>query len=106
MGNNETVLETNLANILAALRGAQPRLRDGYGVANLWVFGSYVRGEQKAGSDIDVLVEFDRPGMTLIKFVDLEMTLSETLGAQVDLVQRSALSPRIRPYVLSEAVAV
>ena len=84
----------------------QPQLHDRYGVCGLWLFGSYVRGEEKGGSDLDVLVEFDRPGMTLLKFVDLEMHMSERLGLKVDLVQRRSLRPRIRPNVLAEAVAV
>jgi predicted nucleotidyltransferase len=84
------------------MRELQPQLHDRYGVSGLWVFGSFVRGEQKGSSDLDVLVEFDRPGMTLLKFVDLEMRL----GLKVDLVQRRVLRPRIRSNVLAEAVAV
>lgn len=96
----------DLDAIIAKLRNAQPHLHEQYGVSGLWVFGSYVRGEQSADSDVDVLVEFDRPGMTLFKFVDLEMHLSDLLGAKVDLVRRAALRPRIRPAVLNEAIAV
>ena len=91
---------------MATLRELQPQLHEQFGVSALWVFGSYVRGEQESDSDVDVLVEFDRPGMTLLKFVDLEMLLSERLGIKVDLVRRGALKPRIRPNVLTEAVAV
>lgn len=103
---NKEMASLALESALSKLRALQPSLRDEYGVSDLWVFGSYVRGEEAASSDIDVLVEFDRPGMTLFKFVDLEMRLSEHLGTKVDLVQRSALRPGIRPHVLSEAVAV
>jgi hypothetical protein len=101
-----SVPNADLNLILAKLREIQPRLREQYGVSGLWVFGSYVRGEQGKDSDIDVLVEFETPGMTLFKFVDLEMQLSEFLGIKVDLVRRAALKPRIRPNVLTEAVAV
>ena len=92
--------------ILSKLREIEPRLRDEFGVSGLWVFGSYVRGDQRRESDVDVLVEFDRPGMTLFKFIDIELTLSEHLGLKVDLVQRRALRPALRPSVLAEAVAV
>jgi predicted nucleotidyltransferase len=81
-------------------------LHDLYGVSGLWVFGSFVRGDERTGSDLDLLVEFDSPGMTLLRFVDLEMYLSESLGLKVDLVRRQALRPRIRQIVLAEAVAV
>ena len=96
----------DLQSILAKLRDIQPDLRTRYGVSGLWVFGSYVRGEQNGDSDLDVLVEFDRPGMTLFKFADLELVLGDHLGMKVDLVQRSALKKRIEPAVIAEAVAV
>ena len=96
----------SLKSILTKLREMQPALNTQYGVSGMWVFGSYVRGEQNRASDLDLLVEFSRPGMTLLRFVDLEMSLSEGLGLKVDLVQRRALHPRIRPRVLEEAVPV
>ena len=95
-----------LPAIIAMLKEIQPELHERFGVSGLWVFGSYVRGEQKLASDLDVLVEFDRPGMTLLKFVDLEFRLSEHLSMKVDLVQRSALRPRMSPSVLAEAISV
>ncbi|MFW5987716.1 MAG: nucleotidyltransferase family protein [Methanohalophilus sp.] len=56
-----------------------PELKTKYKVASLAVFGSYVRGEQMKSSDLDVLVEFsETPG--LLKFVELENYLSDTLG--------------------------
>lgn len=102
---NDTV-PIDLQSILTKLRDIQPDLRNKYGVSGLWVFGSYVRGDQHGDSDVDVLVEFDRPGMTLIKFADLELRLGDHLGMKVDLVQRSALKKRIEPSVIAEAVAV
>ena len=104
--HNKEVPKRDLDAILGKLRDIQPSLRDQYGVSGLWVFGSYVRGEQKRGSDLDVLVEFDRPGMTLFKFVDIELRLSEHLGVKVDLVRRRALRPSMSPGVLAEAIAV
>ncbi|MBI4663769.1 MAG: nucleotidyltransferase family protein [Verrucomicrobia bacterium] len=71
-----------------------PDLRAKYGVSNLSVFGSFVRGDAGPGSDVDLLVEFDRvPG--LFKFVELEDELSAMLGVKVDLVMKTALRPRI-----------
>jgi predicted nucleotidyltransferase len=96
----------NLESVIARLREIQPHLREQYGVSGLWVFGSYVRGNQSKDSDVDVLVEFDKPGMTLLRFVGLELELTELLGVKVDLVRCGALQPKIRPFVLTEAVAI
>jgi len=80
---------------------ALPRLRETYGVASVGIFGSQVRGEQRADSDLDLLVSFDRvPGM--LAFLDLERELSESLGVPVDLVMRETLDARIADRVLAE----
>lgn len=87
------------------LREALPRLTEEHSVESLELFGSYVRGEQKEGSDLDVLVTFrEAPG--LIQFIRLEDQLSELLGVQVDLVMKDALKKRVRRSVLQEAVVV
>lgn len=98
--------QVSLDSLLEKLREIQPRLLEEYGVSSLWVFGSYVHGEQKPNSDFDMLVEFERPGMTLFRFVDLEQMISDKLGVKVDLVERSALHSRMRKTVLDEAIAV
>lgn len=69
------------------------------------IFGSYVRGEQKRKSDLDLLVEFSDPP-SLFKFVELEDFLSQKLGIKVDLVMKDALKPRIKDSILNEAVYV
>jgi len=87
------------------LRAHLPELRVRYGITYLGIFGSYVRGEQKTTSDVDILVEFDRPG-TLLDFIHLQNDLEDLLGVRVDLVEKSGLKPAIRPYVLAEVVPV
>jgi len=67
------------------------------------VFGSYVRGEQREDSDLDVLVELgDESPMTLIDFVGLQMELSDRLGVKVDLADKATLRRRIGQHILSE----
>lgn len=83
-----------------------PELRQQYGVRDLWLFGSYVRREQKQESDLDVLVKFDNPQLSLIEFIQLELELSKLLGVKVDLVERDTLKPAIGQRILHEAVAV
>jgi predicted nucleotidyltransferase len=90
---------------LVTLRQLLPELAEKHHVRSLEVFGSYVRGEQNAESDLDVLVTFDKtPG--LLQYVALENHLSDLLGVKVDLVMKSALKPRIGQNILREAVPV
>jgi predicted nucleotidyltransferase len=89
----------------ALLRERLPDLRQRYGVATLSLFGSYVRGDQEPQSDLDVLVEFaETPG--LFAYVELQNTLSELVGIQVDLVMKDAIKPRLARHVFEEVVAV
>jgi predicted nucleotidyltransferase len=74
-------------------------------VKTIGVFGSYVRGEQKRGSDVDVLVEFEEP-VGLFEFMDLEDYLSELLGVKVDLVSKKALKPHIGENILQEVIMI
>jgi uncharacterized protein len=55
-----------LDDVLRTLRAHLPELREDYGVRTLGVFGSYVRGEQRPRSDLDLLVEFDTRPLTCI----------------------------------------
>ncbi len=78
-------------------------LRREYNLKIIGLFGSYVRGEQKKKSDLDVLVEFSKP-IGLLKFGSLEDYLSELTGVKVDMVTKSALKPGIGRYILKEVV--
>ena len=94
-----------LDDVLPLLRRHQPDLATRYAVRSLGVFGSYVRGEATTKSDLDILVEYDRPP-SLFQFVRLQRDLSEILGVPVDLVMKSALRPAIGQVILSEVVQV
>jgi hypothetical protein len=91
----------NLDDIMAQLRAMQPELRRRYPIRAIGVFGSYVRGEQRADSDLDLLVE-PGDGMTLPDYVGLQDELSEALGVKVDLANRRTLKRRIGERILSE----
>lgn len=76
-----------------------------YKVREIGIFGSYVRGEQQTGSDLDILVEFSEvPG--LLKFIQLEDYLAEVLHHKVDLVHKRGLRPQLRDEILREVVYV
>jgi len=80
-------------------------LRKRFKVKTIGVFGSYVRGEQKRQSDVDVLVEFEEP-VGLFEFMDLEMYLTGLLGVKVDLVSKKALKPHIGERILKEVAMI
>ncbi len=86
---------------MTKLRENMPTLREKYKVKTLGIFGSYVRGEQTKKSDVDILVEFEKP-LGLLDFVGLQLELSEILGKKVDLVPKNALKPRIGKHILEE----
>ncbi len=91
--------------IMEKLRKNKPVVEKKYGVKNLEVFGSYIRGEQKKGSDLDILVEFHQT-IDLFKYIELENFLSKKAGVKVDLVMKDTLKPRIKDGILKEAVPV
>lgn len=76
-------------------------LEERFGLREIGIFGSYVRGNQLQDSDIDILVAIERP-MGFIKFIKLENHLSQILGAKVDLVTKKALKPYIGRRILQE----
>jgi predicted nucleotidyltransferase len=92
-----------LEEIKSILQQHKEELRAKYKVKEIGVFGSYVRGQQKKQSDIDILVEFEVvPG--LLKFIELEDYLSELLGVKVDLVRKSSIREELRDTILQEVV--
>ena len=76
---------------------------EGLGVRRLDLFGSIARGEAGAASDVDLLVEFDRP-IGLFHFFRVQRRLEEILGRRVDLVMREAVKPQLRERILREAI--
>jgi predicted nucleotidyltransferase len=73
------------------------------GVVRLALFGSLARDEADAGSDVDLLVAFDRP-IGLFDFIRLQERLENILGRPVDLVTEDALKRQLRARILSEAI--
>jgi predicted nucleotidyltransferase len=94
----------SLAEIRQILRAHMPALAERYGIKSLGVFGSYVRGEARDTSDIDLLVEFSETP-DIFKFMDLEEDLTAFLGLKVDLVTRPALKGNIGDRILREVVS-
>ena len=88
-------------DILSVLLQSQSHLR-ALGVRRIGLFGSFIRGEQRPGSDIDLLVEFEPMRKTFDTFMELAFFLEDVLGHKIDLVTTESLSPYIGPYIRNE----
>ncbi len=93
--------------IKSTLAEHKEELRQKYKIKEIGIFGSYVRGEQKKQSDIDILVEFEETAnLSLLDFIGIENYLSDILAIKVDLVEKHTLKPRIGKHVLEEVVNI
>jgi len=72
-----------------------------YDVKRAALFGSFVRGEQREDSDIDILVEF-KDGKSLLDLAGLKIELEEALGRKVDVLTYNSLHPLLRDKILQE----
>jgi predicted nucleotidyltransferase len=75
------------------------------GAKKIGVFGSYVRGEERPGSDIDVIVEFFKR-KSLLELVRIERELSEELGIKVDLLTEKSISPYLIETIQKETEVI
>jgi uncharacterized protein len=89
-----------IREILAEHKG---ELKKKYKVKEISIFGSFVRGEQKKTSDVDILVEFEEVP-DLLKFIELERYLENILRIEVDLVRKQAVRPELKDVIFKEAI--
>ena len=94
---------TDRDTILAELRNALPELKRRYPIRSLGVFGSLARGDARPDSDVDVLVEFERP-VPFSLFFALENRLREVTRRDVDLATPDALKRYMRENVMRDLV--
>ena len=92
-----------LQEIESIIRDEKPILRYRFKVKEIGIFGSFVRGEQKDTSDLDLLIDFEEPP-GLIRYVGLQNYLSDKIGERVDLITKSGLKPRISGHILKEVI--
>jgi predicted nucleotidyltransferase len=77
-----------------------------YDPLKIGIFGSFARGDNKKGSDIDILVEF-KESPTLLTLIKFENDLSEILGIKVDLVTTGALkNKRIKKSIKKDLIKI
>jgi predicted nucleotidyltransferase len=98
-------METNLKSIINKIEKEKPVLISRFNLSHISIFGSYVRGEEKPDSDIDILVSFSTLP-SLFEFIDLQIYLSDVLGKKVDLVILEDLKPRISQNILREKINI
>ncbi|MDI6654527.1 MAG: nucleotidyltransferase family protein [Candidatus Hydrothermarchaeota archaeon] len=75
------------------------------GARKIAVFGSYVRGEERPGSDIDIIVEFSER-KSLLDIVGIEQELSDALGTKVDLLTEKSISPYLIDRIKKEMMVI
>lgn len=92
----------NREEILSILKKHNSELK-GFDVRSLSIFGSVARGTSRKTSDVDILVEFDRP-IGLFEFARLKLYLEKLLQSKVDLVTPDALRQEMRETILREAI--
>lgn len=98
-------MATNLEEIKRILESHKAELRGKYKIKKIGVFGSYVRGEQKKRSDIDILVEYEEDDIpSLLKFIELERYLEKLIHKKVDLIEKTGIRPELKDIILRETV--
>lgn len=90
-------------DVLRTIAEHQPELRD-LGVVRLLLFGSVARGEERAESDVDFLVEFDGRPVGYFHLFRVQRRLAELVGRKVDLGTVASLRRELRDEVMAEAV--
>lgn len=96
---------SNISQLLLKLKTNLPKLSNEYSIKSLGVFGSYVHGEQKKRSDLDLLIEFNKTP-SLFTFVALQDELTKIAGIKVDLVMKKTLKPAIGKHILSQVTYI
>jgi len=75
-----------------------------FGVKRIGLFGSYAKNQPKEGSDIDILVEFEKGKKTFDNYMDLKFFLEDLFKCKVDLVIADALKPDLKPIILGSVI--
>ena len=89
------------------LRSRRDELARTYGITSIRVFGSRARGDAGPASDVDVLIEAEKPyRFDLLGLIALEQELSEDIGLPVDLILEEDLKPGVASTALAEAIPV
>lgn len=95
----------NLNEIKKIINEHRLILEERFKVKNIGIFGSYVRGEQKEKSDVDIIVEFKEP-VSILHIVSLENYLSDILGIKADVIPKRNIRKELENNILKETIFV
>jgi len=108
--NNNNIIRQTVKNIeeaSAVLKEHKAEVVQKYRAREIGIFGSFVRGEQKRRSDIDILVEFDSgdiPG--LLKLIEMEIYFEKLFRKKIDVVIKSGIRPELKNNILKEVIYI
>lgn len=94
-----------LDEITKILKEHKKEICEKYKVKEIGIFGSFVRGDQRKSSDVDILVEFEETP-DVFDLIDLEDYLQELLKREVDVVRKRVIRPELRGVILKEVVNI
>ncbi|MCI0454652.1 MAG: nucleotidyltransferase family protein [Candidatus Dadabacteria bacterium] len=94
-----------LEEIKTIINRHKDEIKSKYAVKEIGIFGSYVKGEQKETSDVDILVDFEKP-VSLLHIVSLENYLSDIVGIKVDILPKKNIRAELKEFILEETVPV
>ncbi len=93
----------SLNEIKNILNANKVKLKEKYYISEIGIFGSYVRGEETPKSDVDILVEFEKP-VSLLTVSSLENSLSDLLCVKVDVVRKRSVRKELKENILNETM--
>jgi uncharacterized protein len=91
-------------NALALLRQHETILHERFGIERIGIFGSFVRGDERPDSDVDVIVVFRKDEETFDHYMDCKFYLEDLFGRKVDLVIEDSIKRRLKDPIMSEVV--
>ena len=98
-------MEKKFTKIKEILNKHKNYLNKKYGVIELGIFGSYARNEQIESSDVDILVEFEKP-ISLLKIVSLENYITDILEIKADVIPKKNIRIELRGDIINEVIMV
>ena len=96
----------SLETIRKFLGENKARIHQKFGVTKMGIFGSFLRGNEKATSDIDILIDFEEDKVTFKNYMGLKFFLEDIFDRKVDLVIIEDIKPLMKESILREAVYV
>lgn len=92
--------------IISYLKRNKQFFKEKFGVIHIGVFGSFVRGEQSAQSDIDIIIKMEKDKKNIHNFLNFKRLLEGRLGVKIDMGLESNIKPSIKEEIENEVIYV